>query len=132
MVVYQELIHEPRIIPLDGRPRIPGSIRQFLGDSRGHWEGDTLVVESIDFTTDSWIGIYGWFHSDQMKVTERISRVGDTLRYQATVEDPEVFTRPWKISMPLYRRVERNAQLLEFKCVEFAEEMLYGHLRKRY
>jgi hypothetical protein len=70
----------------------------YNGDSIGRWEGDTLVVESIGFTTDSWIGIYGWFHSDQMKVTERISRVGDTLRYQATVEDPEVFTRPWTLN----------------------------------
>ena len=70
----------------------------YNGDSIGRWEGQTLVVESEGFTTDTWIGIYGWFHSDKMKVIERLSRVGDTLRYQATVEDPEVFTRPWVLN----------------------------------
>src|SRR5690349_11716989 len=68
------------------------------GDSIGRWEGDTLVVETVGFINETWIGIYGWFHSDKMKVTERISRVGNTLRYQATVEDPEVFTRPWAMN----------------------------------
>jgi len=65
-------------------------------------------------------------------VVERYTpRSADTLNYEATIEDPKVFSRPWKISMPLYRRVERNARLLEFRCVEFAEEVLYGHLRKK-
>ena len=70
----------------------------YNGDSIGRWEGDTLVVDTIGFINETWIGIYGWFHSDKMKVTERISRVGDTLHYQATVEDPEVFTRPWTLN----------------------------------
>ena len=89
----------------------------YNGDSIGRWEGDTLVVESVGFTTDSWIGIYGWFHSDKMKVTERLSRVGDTLRYQATVEDPEVFTRPWTlnrwVSVKTSERIVENPPCVE-------------------
>jgi hypothetical protein len=70
----------------------------YNGDSVGRWDGDTLVVESVGFIDETWIGIYGWFHSDKMKVIERISRAGDTLHYQATVEDPQVFTRPWVLN----------------------------------
>jgi len=75
-----------------------GSGNLYNGDSIGRWDGNTLVVETEGFIDETWIGIYGWFHSDKMKVTERISRVGDTLQYQATVEDPEVFTRAWTLN----------------------------------
>ena len=72
------------------------------------------------------------YHSDALKVVERITaRSADTLNYEATIEDPKVFTRPWKISMPLYRRVEKDARVIEFKCIEYTEELLYGHLRKQ-
>jgi hypothetical protein len=101
----------------------------WMGWSRGHWEGDTLVVEVTDFNEDTWFDRAGDFHSDELKVTERYTPQGpDHLMYQATIEDPKVFTRPWTIRMPLYRRLEPDKQLLEYKCVEFVEELLYGHL----
>jgi hypothetical protein len=89
----------------------------YNGDSIGRWDGDTLVVETIGFTTETWIGIYGWFHSDKMRVVERISRVGDTLHYQATIEDPEVFTRPWRmnpwVSVKTSERIVENPPCVE-------------------
>jgi hypothetical protein len=79
-----------------------------------------------------WFDRAGNFHSEALHVVERYTRTGpDHLSYEVTIEDPKVFTRPWKMSMPLYRRKEKNAQLFEFKCVEFAEELMYGHLRKK-
>jgi len=89
----------------------------YNGDSIGHWEGDTLVVETVGFNSETWIGIYGWFHSENMKVTERISRVGDTLRYQATIEDPDVFTRPWTLNP--WVSVKTNERIIENPpCIE--------------
>jgi len=103
----------------------------YMGYSTGRWEGDTLVVDVIDFTDATWFDRAGNFHSDALHVVERYTPLGrDAIRYEATIEDPQVFTRPWKISMPLYRRLEPNAQLMEFRCVEMVEETLYGHLRK--
>jgi hypothetical protein len=103
----------------------------WMGYSEGHWEGDTLVVNVSDFTDGTWFDRAGDFHSDALKVTERYSlQSKDVIHYEATIEDPQVFTRPWKISMPLYRRLEPNAQLTDFRCVEMVEETLYGHLRK--
>ena len=104
----------------------------WMGWSNGHWEGETLVVDVTSQNEDTWFDHSGNFHSDALHVVERYTpRSADTLNYEATIEDPKVFSRPWKISMPLYRRVEKNARLLEFKCVEFAEELLYGPLRKK-
>jgi hypothetical protein len=103
-----------------------------MGDSRGRWEGDTLVVDVTSLNDQTWFDRAGNWHSDQLHVIERYTRIGpDALQYEATIDDPKVFTRQWKMSMPLYRRMEKNAQLLEYKCVEFAEEVLYGHLRKQ-
>jgi len=103
----------------------------FMGYSTGRWEGDTLVVTAANFTDATWFDRAGNFHSDALKVTERYSPLGaNVIRYEATIEDPQVFTRPWKISMPLYRRLEPNAQLMDFRCVEMVEETMYGHLRK--
>ena len=103
----------------------------WMGWSNGRWEGETLVIDSTDFNDLSWFDRSGNFHSDKLHVVERITATGpDHLNYEATIEDPNVFTRPFKISMPLYRRMEKNAQVLEYKCVEFAEDMIYGHLRK--
>jgi hypothetical protein len=80
---------------------------------------------------ETWFDRSGNHHSDALKVTERYSAIdAHTLQYEATIEDPKVFTRPWKMSMPLYRRQERNAQLMDFKCVEFVEELMYGQWRK--
>jgi len=103
----------------------------WMGWSNGKWEGETLVIDTTGFNDLSWFDRAGNFHSDQMRVVERITAIDrDHLNYEATITDPNVFTRPWKISMPLYRRIEKNAQVLEYKCVEFAEDMIYGHLRK--
>jgi hypothetical protein len=103
----------------------------YMGYSVGRWEGDTLVVDVSDFTDATWFDRAGNFHSDALHLTERYTPMGrDAIRYEATMEDPKVFTRPWKISMPLYRRLEPNAQLTDFRCVEMVEETIYGHLRK--
>ena len=104
----------------------------WMGWSNGHWEGETLVVDVTSLNDQTWFDRAGNFHSDALHVVERYTpRSADTLNYEATIEDPKVFSRPWKISMPLYRRVEKNAKLLEYKCVEFAEELLYGPLSKK-
>ena len=106
-------------------------IDSWMGQSVGRWDGESLVVESRGFNDQTWFDRAGNFHSDALKVTERYTRTSpDHIQYEATIEDPNVFTRPWKISMPLYRRVEPNMQLLEFKCVEFVEELMYGQWRK--
>jgi hypothetical protein len=103
-----------------------------MGQSVARWDGDTLVVDSNGFNDSTWFDRSGNFHSDKMKVTERFTRTAaDIISYEATIDDPTTFTKTWKMSMPLYRRVERNAQLLDFKCVEFVEELLYGAYRKK-
>jgi hypothetical protein len=104
----------------------------WMGWSNGHWEGETLVIDVTGLNDQTWFDRAGNYHSDSLHVVERYTaRSADTLIYEATIEDPKTFTRPWKISMPLYRRVEKNAQIMEYKCPEFAEEVLYGHLRKQ-
>ena len=103
-----------------------------MGQSAGRWEGDTLVVDVTSFNDQTWFDRAGNFHSEALHVVERYTPVSpDVLDYQVTIEDPKVFTRPWKIRLPLYRRQDTNVQLLEFKCVEFVEEMMYGDLRKK-
>jgi hypothetical protein len=129
MIAY-EFADGVRNIPLGEAGASPAP--SWMGWSVGHWENDTLVVDVTSFNEDTWLDRAGDFHSDALHVVERYTpRSADTLFYEATIEDPKVFTRPWKMSMPLYRHVEKNAQLLEFKCVEFAEEVVYGHLRKK-
>ena len=109
----------------------PAPADSWMGQSVGHWEGDTLVIDVTDLNDQTWFDRAGNFHSDKLHVVERYTRTSpDVISYEATIEDPNVFTRPWKISMPLYRRQEKNAQLLDFKCVEFVEELLYGPYRK--
>jgi hypothetical protein len=104
----------------------------WMGWSRGRWEGETLVVDVTSLGDQTWFDRAGNFHSDALHVVERYTRISpDALMYEATIEDPKVFTRPWKMSMPLYRRLEKTAKVLEYKCVEFVEELLYGHLRKQ-
>ena len=104
----------------------------YMGHSVGRWEGDTLVVNVASFNGRNWLDRAGNFHSAALKLVERYTSITpDAIHYEVTIEDPEVFTRPWKISMPLYRRLEPNAQLIEYPCIEFAEEFLYGHVRKQ-
>jgi hypothetical protein len=110
----------------------PAPVDSWMGQSSGSWEGDTLVVDASGFNGESWFDRAGNYASDTLHVVERYTLITpDAMQYEATIEDPKVFTRPWKIGMPLYRHLEKNAQLLEFKCVEFAEELLYGHLRRK-
>jgi len=114
-----------------GRPR-EAAVDTWMGTSNGRWEGDTLVVDVIGLNGESWFDRAGNFMSENVHIVERYTLAdADHLNYEATIEDTTVFTRPWKISLPLYRRKEKNAQLGEFKCVEFSEELLYGHLRKQ-
>ena len=108
-------------------------VDSWMGWSNGSWQGDTLVVDVKSLNGKAWLDRAGDYTTDNVHVVERFTMTdADHINYEATIEDNKVFSRPWKISMPLYRRVEKNAQLLEFKCVEFSEELLYGHLRKRY
>jgi hypothetical protein len=109
----------------------PAPVDTWMGQSVGRWEGETLVIEATGFNGMAWLDRAGNHTSANLKVTERYTRTAaDHLMYEATIEDKETFTKPWKITMPLYRRIERNAQLMEFKCVEFVEELMYGQWRK--
>ena len=104
----------------------------FMGHSVGRWEGDTLVVEVSSFNGKNWFDRAGNFHSEALRLVERYTPIsGDAIRYEVTIEDPKVFARPWTIAMPLYRRLEPNAAVLDYPCIEFAEEFMYGHLRKQ-
>ena len=129
MMAYQ-FAGAVRIINMGAPTKAPGD--SWMGWSNGRWEGDTLVVDVTSLNDQTWLDRAGNFHSDALHVVERYTpRSADTLMYEATIEDSKVFSRPWKISMPLYRRVEKNARILEYKCVEFAEELLYGPLSKK-
>jgi hypothetical protein len=109
--------HYTRLIYLNGYPHHE-EIPFWMGDSRGKWEGETLVVDTRNFYGQTWFDKAGNFHSDAMKLMERFTRTGpDHLLYEVTVDDPKVFTKPWKMSMPLYRRVEKNIMPLEYECM---------------
>ena len=124
VTILSEYAHTVRRIYLSGQhpEGEAGDIEWFMGDSRARWEGDTLVVDVVHFTGETWFDRSGNFHSNALHVVERFTRTGpDHLLYEATIEDPKVFTRPWKISMPLYRRVEPNMRLLEYECPAMLE-----------
>jgi hypothetical protein len=109
----------------------PAPVESWMGQSVGRWDGDTLVVDVTGLNDQTWFDRSGNFHSDALHVVERYTRISpDVISYEATIEDPKVFTRSWKMTMPLYRRQEPNAQILDFKCVEFVEELMYGQWRK--
>ena len=112
-----------RFAYMNGNPHPKGPIEWFMGDSRASWDGNTLVVDVVHFTDQTWLDRAGNFHSEALHVVERYTRTGpDHLLYEATIEDPKVFTRPWKISMPLYRRQERDMELLEYECLSYLLE----------
>ena len=103
----------------------------WMGFSRGRWEGDTLVVNVTDHNDRTWFSRAGDFHSAALQLVERFTPITpDAIRYEVTVEDPNVFTRPWNMSMVLYRQLEPNAELMDYHCVEMVEETFLGHLRK--
>ena len=110
----------------------PAETDSWMGQSVGRWEGDTFVIETTGFNDQTWFDRSGTHHSNQLRVVERYSLSSpDHILFEAEIEDPVVFTRPWKISMPLYRRMEKDARLMDFKCVEFVEELIYGEYRRR-
>lgn len=124
VIIRNEMIHETRVIPLDVRPHLDSKIREYMGDSRGHWDGNTLVIETTNFTDKDAIGSNGagypgdpGHHSADLKLTERLTRVdANTLNYQATIDDPKTWTRPWTILIVLRR--DENYKLLEYACHE--------------
>src|SRR5262245_13903205 len=123
VVILYEYLHTTREIFSDGSRHPTMPVEFWMGDSRGRWEGNTLVVDVTLFTDQTWFDRAGNFHSDALHVVERYTRTGrDHMDYEATIEDPKVFTRPWKMSMPLYRRQEMNTQLLEYECYAYARE----------
>jgi hypothetical protein len=102
-----------------------------MGQSVGRWEGGTFVVETTGFNDQSWFDRSGNHHSEALRVSERYTMIGpDHIQYEATIDDSKTFARPWTIAMPLYRHVNPDARLGQFKCVEFVAELMYGHLRK--
>ena len=101
----------------------------WMGRSNGSWDGDTLVIEVNSNIDQTWLDRAGNHHSNAMVVTERYTLIADDImQYEATIDDPQTFSRPWTIRMPLYRNIEADARLLEFNCVEYAERLLYGDL----
>jgi hypothetical protein len=121
-----------RTIHMDKTKPEPAPLDTWMGRSHGRWEKDTLVVDAAGFNGEAWLDRSGNYASSALHVVERYTPQGpNVILYEATLEDANVFTRPWTIRMPLYRRLDENARVLEFKCVEFSEDLLYGHLRKK-
>ena len=114
-------LEDPGIPPLDA----------WMGQSFGYWDGDALVIEVTGLDDRTWFDRAGNYHTYKMKVTERYTLVSENvMEYEATIEDPDIYERPWTISMPIYRRLEEGFELPQFKCVEFVEELMYGKFRK--
>ena len=121
VVIASEYVHTWRWIPLAKVERYDG-YESWMGDSRGHWDGDSLVVETLGFNDQTWFDHSGNFHTDALKVTERFTRTAsDAIDYQVTIEDPKVFTRPWKMRMPIYLHNDMT-RVLENECYLAAEE----------
>jgi hypothetical protein len=130
IIIAYQFADASRTIPLGKATEPP--VDFWMGWSNGHWDGDTLVVDVSGFNDMTWFDRAGNYHSDALHVVERYTPITPYhLMYEATIEDPKVFTRPWKMTMPLYRRMEKNVQFLEFKCVDLSEEYLYGGLLKQ-
>jgi len=118
-LILFENFHAYRVIPMDGRPHLPSSIKLFDGDSRGHWEGDTLVVDVTNQNDKTWFDMAGNFHSDAIHVVERFTPAdADTVDYRATIDDPKTFSRPWTIAFPITRITRPGYEIMELACVE--------------
>ncbi|HTC91111.1 MAG TPA: hypothetical protein VK686_22560, partial [Bryobacteraceae bacterium] len=118
VIFMYEYLHDIRNVTTNGRPHLDG-IDFAMGDSVGHWDGDTLVVDVTDFNDKTWLDSARHTHSDQLHVAERYTRVGpNTISYEATIEDPKMYSRPWKISMPLHRNTEPGFELRDQECTE--------------
>ena len=119
MMMLFEYIHATRNVFMD-TPHLKGPLEFWMGDSRGRWEGDTLVVDVVHFNDQTWFDRAGNFHSDALHVAERYTLTDpDHMSYTATIEDPKVFTRPWKMNLVFYRHTEPNFQLLDYECYAF-------------
>ena len=124
-----EYANANRPVYMNPKDHLIAPVDLWMGRSNGRWDGDTLVIEVNSNIDQTWLDRAGNHHSSAMVVTERYTLIDEhVMQYEATIDDPETFTRPWTIRMPLYRKIEENARLLEFNCVEFAEELLYGEL----
>jgi hypothetical protein len=115
VAITYEMIHETRLIPLDGRPHLPPKVRLYMGDPRGRWDGDTLVVETTNFTDKTTVGATPT--SESLRVVERFTRAGaDTITYEATIDDPRAWVKPWKVMVPLTR--QPGYQIYAYDCHE--------------
>jgi hypothetical protein len=129
VVIYYQFATAFRRIFVDGKEEAP--LDSWMGWSNGRWDGDTFVVEVTGLNGLTWLDRAGNYASNNARITERYTPLGPNhLRYEATIDDPTVFSRPWTIRMPLYRIVDEDFRILEFKCEPYAEEKIYGHLRK--
>jgi hypothetical protein len=118
VVILSEWNHLYRIIPLDGRPHVSDKIRLWMGDSRGHWEGNTLVVDTTNSNGRAWIDMAGTFHSDQYHLVERFTMTdANTINIETTITDPKVFTSPWKL-VQVFDRAAPDYELFEYACTE--------------
>jgi len=123
--IAYEFTHATRTIFLDGAPHLE-DVDFYMGDARGHWEGDTLVVDTVSLGDQTWFDQAGNFHSDALKVTERFTPTDAThIDYSATIDDAKTFTRPWTIRMTIYKRVEKNLELLDYECAEHIYEKVF-------
>jgi len=129
-LITYEFAGADRIVHMN-RPDYEAPVESWMGHNLGSWDGDTLVIKVTDQMPETWFDHAGNYHSPSLVVEERYTLADkNTIMYEATMTDPDVFSKPWTISMPIYRRLDKNMQLLDFKCVEFVEELIYGHLRK--
>jgi hypothetical protein len=132
ILITHEFNGSSRIVRLEWEEESPVDNTFFMGWSRGRWEGETLVIDVTSLNERNWLDRAGNYHSADARVVERLTAVSPYhLAYEATIDDEKVFSRPWKISLPLYRRMEPNVQLMEFKCQPFVEELLYGRFTKK-
>jgi hypothetical protein len=126
VVITWEFMHAYRVIPTDGRPHIPAGIKLFQGDSVAHWEGETLVVDTTNLNDRTWYDTTGNFHSDAEHVVERFTPVDtNSIKYEATVDDPKTLTKPFKIAMDLYKSNDPKYEQMEFGCIEGNQDVVH-------
>ena len=123
--IAYEFAHATRTIFLDGTPHMD-DLDFWMGDGRGKWEGDTLVIDTVSLGDQTWFDQAGNFHSDALKVVERFIPIDAThINYEVTFDDAKTFTRPWKMNMTIYRRVEKNLELLDYECAEHVYQKVF-------
>jgi hypothetical protein len=126
LLIMFEYAHSIRIIPTDGRAHIAPGVKMFMGDSVGHWEGDTLVVDTTNQNGKTWFDMAGNFTTEALHVVERITPVDtNTVNYEATIEDPTIYTRPWKIAGSWGRRLDPVYEQMEFACIEGNQDLVH-------